>query len=501
MKAAEASPRVVAVNLPGGIVPAGDLLAVLAAAEAAGIEQVQLGHRQQLLLTVEPARRRALLQALAAAGVLAEPDPEAHPNIVSSYVGEDVFYSAAWLREGVYKDILDGFDYRPRLKINLVDSRQTFVPFFTGHLNFIAAETSNYWQLHVRFPRTGHLYAWPRLVYSEDIPALSAAVERVLLAEPAPLPDLTTAGERLYEQVSAGLPLGTRMAAEALTLPPFMLPYYEGFNRSGQQLWLGIYRRNEQFSVAFLQDVCRVCLQTRVGQLCTTPWKSLVVKGIAPADRSQWDAVLCRHRINVRHAANELNWQVEDTCPLGLALKHELVRYLNEEDVRTYQLCFAIKTRPQTGLFGSIIIRLSTGLRPGAEHYEILHTRDFNPNSRDFVSFRQQVRRDLLGWYLSELCQQFYAQAETETLERAEELPAHLAAESTNPAAALPRCRHCLTVYDAAYGDPAQGVAPGTAWADVPDYHCPTCEAPATEFAFWEEPVAVGMSLGRAAAT
>ncbi|MCB2407714.1 rubredoxin [Hymenobacter lucidus] len=499
MTSPDSSSSLVAVNLPGGIVPAGDLLAVLAAAEAAGIEQVQLGHRQQLLLTVEPTRRRALLQALAAAGVLAEPDPEAHPNIVSSYVGEDVFYNAAWLREGVYKDILDLFDYRPRLKINLVDSRQTFVPFFTGHLNFIAAETSNYWHLHVRFPRSGHLYAWPHLVYSEDVPVLSAALERVLLAAAGQFAtDLATAGARLYAQVSPAQPLGPRVTAGPLALPPFMLPYYEGFNRSGQHLWLGIYRRNEQFSVAFLQDLGRVCLLTRVGQLCTTPWKSLIIKGITPTNRPQWDAVLCRHRINVRHAANELNWQIEDNCPPGLALKHELVRYLHEEDVRTYQLCFAIKTRPQTGLFGSIIIRTQPG-RNGAEQYEILHTRDFNPNSRDFVLFRQQVRPDMLGWYLAELCHQFYAQLGSET--RPETAAAALPpAENPLPAAEpLPRCRRCLTVYDPVYGDASQGVAPGTPWAALPDYHCPTCEAPAAAFELWEEPVAAELSFVGAA--
>lgn len=491
MQPTDSSLSIIAVNLPGGIVPAGDLLAVLAAAEAAGIEQVQLGHRQQLLLAVEKPRRKALLQALTAASVLAELEPELHPNIVSSYVGEDVFYNAAWLREGVYKDILDLFDYRPRLKINLVDSRQTFVPLFTGHLNFIAADTSNYWHLYVRFPRTGHLYAWPHLVYSEDVPVVSAAVERVLLAQPTQFTGSpAAAGEQLHAQVSAVQPLGQRLVAGPLVLPPFMLPYYEGFNRSGQQLWLGIYRRNELFTVAFLQDLVRVCLQTRVGQLCTTPWKSLVVKGIAPADRALWDAVLCRHRVNVRHAANELNWQVEDNCPTGLALKHELVRYLNDEDVRTYQLCFAIKTQPQTGLFGSIIIRTQPGR--GTEQYEILHTRDFNPNSRDFVLFRQHVRRDRLGWYLAELCHLFYEQAGAVPEELASETSAPAINQAVVSAALLPRCRRCLTVYDLAYGDPEQGIAAGTSWDVLPNYHCPTCEAPAADFELWEEPTAVG---------
>ncbi|WP_426059185.1 rubredoxin [Hymenobacter sp. B1770] len=489
MSSSESPLSVVTVNLPGGIVPAGDLLAVLTAAEAAGVEHVQLGHRQQLLLAVVPARRRALLQALAAANLLGDPDAEAHPNIVSSYAGENVFYNAAWLREGVYKDILDLFDYRPRLKINLVDSRQTFVPFFTGHLNFIASDTSNYWHLYVRFPRSGTRYAWPHLVYSEDVPALSAALERALLADPSRFRDEATAGGQLQAQVSAALPLVQQPVAAPLVLPGFMLPYYEGFNRAGQQLWLGIYRRDELFTVAFLKDLCRVCLQTRIGQVCTTPWKSLVIKGIAPADRPLWDAVLCRHRLNVRHAANELNWQVEDNCPGGLALKHELVRYLNEEDVRTYQLCFAIKTQPQTGLFGSIVVRAQAGR--SSEQFEILHTRDFNPNSRDFVLFRQHVQRDRLGWYLAELCHQYCVQAGTGALREDSE-----AAVPEPPVAPtrvlLPQCPRCFTVYDAAYGDPAQEVAPGTLWEELPDYRCSTCETPAAEFTRWHEPAFAG---------
>ncbi|MBO2012527.1 rubredoxin [Hymenobacter negativus] len=489
MSSSDSSTSTIAVNFAGGIIPAGDLLAVLAAAEEAGVEQVQLGHRQQLLLAVVPARCKALLQALNTAGLLGETDPEAYPNIVSSYVGEDVFYNAAWLREGVYRDILDLFDYRPRLKINLVDSRQSFVPFFTGHLNFIASDTPNYWYLYVRFPRSGGLYAWPQLVYSEDLAALSTAIERYVLGGMGPATASELAGAWLYAQVSAALPLVQQPVTTPLVLPAFTLPYYEGFNRAGQQLWLGIYRRDELFAVAFLKALGQVCLHTRVGQVCTTPWKSLVIKGIAPADRPRWDAVLCGHRINVRHAANELNWQVEDRCPEGLALKHELVRHLNEEDVRTYQLSFAIKTRPQTGLFGSIIVRRQA--TRASEQYEILHTRDFNPNSRDFILFRQLVQRESLGWYLAELCHQFYAQLGTVP---SEELPPIAADETlTVPpinAVVLPRCRHCLSVYDAVYGDPAQGIMPGTAWQVLAAYVCPTCEAPAADFEWWQEPLA-----------
>ncbi len=37
-------------------------------------------------------------------------------------------------------------------------------------------------------------------------------------------------------------------------------------------------------------------------------------------------------------------------------------------------------------------------------------------------------------------------------------------------------CTVCGYIYEEAAGDPDHGVAPGTAWADVPeDYVCPLC--------------------------
>ena len=44
-------------------------------------------------------------------------------------------------------------------------------------------------------------------------------------------------------------------------------------------------------------------------------------------------------------------------------------------------------------------------------------------------------------------------------------------------------CTVCGYVYDEALGDPDNGVAPGTAWADVPeDWVCPLCSVGKDEF-------------------
>lgn len=45
------------------------------------------------------------------------------------------------------------------------------------------------------------------------------------------------------------------------------------------------------------------------------------------------------------------------------------------------------------------------------------------------------------------------------------------------------RCEICGYVYDPEEGDPASGIAPGTAFEDLPDdYMCPICSAGKEDF-------------------
>lgn len=49
------------------------------------------------------------------------------------------------------------------------------------------------------------------------------------------------------------------------------------------------------------------------------------------------------------------------------------------------------------------------------------------------------------------------------------------------------QCIVCGWVYDEALGDAEHGLAPGTAWADVPDsFVCPECGVPKADFVMME---------------
>src|SRR5882724_5316961 len=93
---------IVKINLPGGIVAAGDLYSIVEAAERARGGEMQLGTRQQLFCKVADRYGMAFLRELDQAGLFYETEKEAYPNIVSSYVTEGIFSRNSWVSEGLY---------------------------------------------------------------------------------------------------------------------------------------------------------------------------------------------------------------------------------------------------------------------------------------------------------------------------------------------------------------------------------------------------------------
>ncbi|QEC77507.1 rubredoxin [Mucilaginibacter ginsenosidivorax] len=463
--------QLIKINLPGGVASAGDFYEMLIIAQNAGAAQIRFGNRQQLYFEVDAGQLEDLEFDMLGAGIDHEINADQFPNITSSYIADGIFNHENWLKEGVYKDIFDLFDYQPELKINLVDSNQTFAPFFTGNFNFISSPVSNYWYLYIRFPKTNILYCWPVLVYSDDIPALCKAVQQVIFANKSLFYDQAEVNAGLlYQLVATNNQFVIQQIDQPLNIPEFQLPYYEGFNKQGNKYWLGIYRRNELFDIEFLKDICNLCMQTRVGQLYISPWKSLLVKNIEAKHRPLWGNLLNKYRVNIRHASNELNWQVEDLCSQCLDLKQQLVREFEEADLRTYRLSFAIKRSPKSGIYGSIMIR-----ERKPDEFEIVHTRDFNHNTREFVVYKQGVAKTDLGRHLIALCDLFYEQQSN--INQSTPVAGREDMHKASHQKTVHQCKNCFTIYDEAYGDELNGLLPGISFSDISSFECPTCGA------------------------
>lgn len=464
------------INFRGGIISPGYLLHITKALEEAGIEEVRFGLRQQLLINTTSKNHEKLIDSLDKSQIEYEVNKNMYPNIISSYAAEGIFTPESWLREGVYKDIFDLFDYTPKLKINISDANQSFTPFFTGHINWVASPAGHFWYLFIRFPKNQELYQWPDWIYTNDVPRVSKTIEEFIL-----LHKITT-GNQLYQLINEVITIIAKPVEQPLQLPKFQLPYYEGFNNYGNKSWLGIYRRGELFPVNFLKDIANNCLNTKVGQLYTTPWKSLIIKGIEKADRPIWDYVLGKYRINVRHASNELGWQVEDNNEEGLTIKRHIIRQFDKEDVRTFGLCFAVKIQQKAMLYGSVLIERNYGNIRGnkvaLDSYNIFYTRNFNPNSTQYILFREAVKKEHLDTYLISVCKHYYEVQNEFVNDAVINMNTPFEEIEKEASSMLYQCKHCLTVYDEAEGDACANILPGTLFVNLPPtYCCALCEA------------------------
>lgn len=475
----------VKINLKGGISSPGEFYNILVAAGRAHVRQVSFGLRQQLLIDVSIDTAHLLTSELQQLDILYETDINEFPNVMSSYPAEEVFIHKTWLSEGVYKDILDGINYRPRLKINMSDSNQTFTPMLTGNINWVASSTSHhFWHLFVRFPKTNNIYEWDQMVYTNDLSAVSKEVEELIFSNRQEFIDNRFAdGSALFKKLDKEKYI-VQHAQKAAMLPLFNLPYYEGLNRHNDKYWLGIYRRNELFDVFFLKELCLLCLETKIGQICSTPWKSIIIKGIEEKDKSAWNVLLEKHNINMRHAANELNFQVEDNCIEGLQLKNYLVKRLNRDDIRTFGLCIGIKTRRKSEVFSSILVRrkaLISLFGIGFFYlYDILCSRDFNPNERTALILSRNNPKFVLSEQLRTAVIAFYnGRTDKHSIQKNEQKRAKKTVVEKKPVVFVYQCKDCLTIYDNSSAGGHKAGAASKHFESLPDsYRCPLCDAP-----------------------
>ncbi len=192
------------INLTGGIISPGYLFNLLESLQRAGLKQVRFGLRQQLLIDASAKEHSKVTAELSAGKYDFETNRDVYPNISSSYPGAEIFIKDTWLGEGVYKDIFDHFNYKPKLKINIADCNQTFMPFFTGNINWIASKSSHFWHLYIRFPKTNVLFEWKDLIYTNDIARLSKEIEKEILGHRELYFDNNnTDGNKLYDTITS----------------------------------------------------------------------------------------------------------------------------------------------------------------------------------------------------------------------------------------------------------------------------------------------------------
>lgn len=462
-------------RINGGVLSPAELKYICEAAEGLGLDAISFGSRQDIIFP-EKIDESKFSQFDKIQFV--KPKRDGVENIVSSYVSAEILPSTSWLTSDRYLYIIEQFKHKPKLRINVTDPKQRLVPLFTGNVNFIASEHEDYWYLYVRLPEWKKTQMYPALIFSWDMDKIEHAIEQVQQEEPETV-------ETLFKLVSDAVDTNNRTVDKPLEVPFYPFPYYEGMNRIGtDRYWLGLYWRNNRYDIKFLKAMCKLCSDNKIGKISITPWKSFIVKGIPLKTKLQWEKLLGKFGINVRHSMLEMNWHIPVNDKEALGLKKYLVANFDQNDISTYGLTFGITNYgSDTYNFTSIVIEKNkqpefVGDFKIRDTYNLLYAKNFDPNTQEYIMHVQDVDKVELPSLLMELSRLYFEQLGTET-EKEEEVQAIKEPMEEE----VYQCKECLTVYSEAYGDLTQNIAPNTPFESLPEnYKCSLCEAPKSSF-------------------
>ncbi len=458
----------------GGFLSPVDLVKIMEVSRSFGNDYILFGSRQDIMFPANGLPKGGLENVFGSINIGFElaGAQSVFQNIVTSYVAVNVVETTSWVKEDTYNVLIDSFDYKPRLKINIVDPQQSLVPLFTGELNFIASQEKNYWYLYLRDARKGNVTeCWPRLIAGQDIAKVSKELEKLVLDF------LPFTVEEMYLMFKNNrLRVNYKPITEKLKLSNAAFPYYEGLNAMlNSQYWLGLYWRNNAYDINFLSAACRLCQETNISKVNIIPWKAFVIKGIKAADRLRWQKLMGKFGINERHSSLELNWHLPVIDAGALELKRFLVRELDQQDISTHGLTFTIKTDREMLYFTTVVIekKPANELIPG-DLYNILYARDFNPTNITYHYYARGVRKEMIPALLIELSKLYFRQLNPEKEKSIGIEPK----PDVSGSRTLHQCSNCLTLYDEQYGDVRSGIAPGVPFETLPDtYTCHVCES------------------------
>ena len=434
-----------------------------------------LGSRQEIILPEIGLDSQDYMRDIVGARL-----PEFHPkrpNIVTTRAVASRAQRTAWLGEGSYDAILQGFQSNPAIAVDIVDPIQHSVPLFTGQAHFVATPEPDYWQLYLNVLPEGDRIALSQAIHTDDVAAVTGVVHQHFVSRGNLDP------MALQESVEALL--GNRMR----TLGTVALNYSQairpivGFKRDPQSdcFSLGIPVQRSPLPGAFLIDLSMLADRCDITTVHLSPWKSLLVHGIAPSARIHFERLILRHRINLNPGAWDhvtLNgWRSPRLKQCANALISALNKHIPHAADLTIALVDDVMTLPDT----PIVIRAKRSTHAlsrfqTAPRFSLFVRDRFERSNPRLVSHGRELRYKALLEKLVQLIGD-YGATEIETK------PSAAPPARSTPAQNAHRCEECGSEYSALYGDPLGGIEAGTPFDELPDnWSCPTCEAPMDRF-------------------
>jgi rubredoxin len=456
------------IHIPGGNLPPVELRNIISLANSLNADYIEPGSRQEILLDIplsSTANGEYLLKLKALPFSFDEGTTQSK-NLVSSQPVVDIYSKSSWVSEGVYLDILSGFETNPLLKINITDLEQDMFPWWGGNLNYVASDKPGFWNL-IWEDNEKNLKVFPELIYTNLIQSVSRDMTQAILAN----------------KYSSAMKMSTDFKTFLQTQnqekwKQKKFPRTEGFHRYGNKYWLGLFARDYKFPISLLESLCQISTQTQSAKLGITPWKTFLFRDIQEKDLSKWSEVLEKYRWNTRHSGLELSWFVTDHDEDAGFLKKKILKKLDSVDVFPAGFSLGIFSEGETQLTHIKVERKYRfpKLKIFGSNYSIYFSNtpwnrssQINPVARVGTSWKAvETISNIISGKLDKL-------APSEDKEKISIIP--------EKSKELYQCAHCLTIYDPDFGDIEQSIYPKTSWEKVPEaYQCQVCESPKSDF-------------------
>lgn len=452
----------------GGIISPSELLEICNYIKGQGNNWFMLGSRQDILIEAPEDTDLDLLKNSNIEVV----DFKQNTNIVTSYVAADIFDSNFWVNGATFMYILFAFDFVPKIKISITDPNQVLVPNYASQLNFLATKKQDYW--HVCLKHDDHLESvfLPVAIHSSDIPKLTKKVEEHW----GKFSDV----EDFFDLITDEDAFDTIVVDQVPSRSLKMFPYYEGMHRYGiDKFWLGLYWRNNKYSVDFLKSLCEECFRDEIGIISITAWKSIIIKDLPKKSKTLWERMLGTNGISVRHSQLEMNWHLPAGDLDALDIKKYIVDTLDKEDISTYGLTLGIYDNTDN-LFTSIAI-VKTLTSAGTIVFSVYHADKFNPENNIYIKYAQNISQIHLPLMLLEMARMFFKDYLLSSDDKEKKRPKKLNTKSKT--ISVHQCKKCENVYDERLGEVGQAVLQGTRFEDLPSsFYCGLCEAAKNQF-------------------
>lgn len=458
------------IHIPGGNLPPVELRNIISLANSLNADFIEPGSRQELLFDIplSSAANGEYLVKLKALPFAFDDASTHNTNLVSSQPVVDIYSKSSWVSEGVYLDILSGFDKTPSVKINITDLEQDMFPWWGGNLNYVASEKQGFWHL-IWEDKEKNLKVFPELIYTNLIQSVSR--------------DLTSA--ILENKDSSAMKMSSDFKTFLQTQnwekwKQKKFPRTEGFHRYGNKYWLGLFARDYKFPISLLESLCQISTQTQSAKLGITPWKTFLFRDIQEKDLPKWSEVLEKYRWNTRHSGLELSWFVTDHDEDAHFLKKKILKKLDSVDVFPAGFSLGIFSEGETQLTH---IKVERKYRfPKVKFLGSNYSIYFSNTPWDNRSQVKPVAKVGTSWgvvtVISDLISGKISPSETEANDNKP-----LSFTQKEVVLEIYRCKDCWTVYDPKFGDLEQNVPELTSWNSLlEDYRCPVCDNPKSRF-------------------